>query len=72
MECKYRMREDEIKDEDGVLHTVYGVDVLSRGELVRSVPDVFFEKERAEYYIGLFNTLGLRPIQLDDVLEEIL
>ena len=72
MECKYRMRKDEIADEEGVLHTVYGVEAWRRGEMVRCIPDVFFKKERAEHYIGLFNKLELRLIHLDDVIEEIL
>lgn len=72
MKCTYRIREDEIKDEEGNLHTVYGVEAWRKNELIRSVPDVFIDKNLADYYIGLFNSLDLRLCHLDDVIEDIL
>ncbi|MBR2474157.1 MAG: hypothetical protein IKB51_03915 [Clostridia bacterium] len=72
MKCDYRMREDRITDEEGIQHTVYGVEAWSKNELVRSVPDVFFDRALAEHYIGLFNSLDLRLCHLDDVIEDVL
>lgn len=72
MNCDYRMREDQVADEDGVLHTVYGIEAWVGSELIRAVPDVFCEKPKAEYYIGLFNELGLSILHLDDVIDDIL
>jgi hypothetical protein len=72
MKIRYGLIRDKVTDEDGELRTVYGIEVKKEGRVLRTVSDVFTEKETAEYYIGLFNTLGLSPIHLDDVLEDIL
>ena len=71
MDIEYRMREDKVADEDGVLHTVYGFEVWRNGEAIRVIPDVCCTRERAEYYLGLFNELGLSLWHLDDIIEEI-
>ena len=69
---KYVIRQDVVADEEGTEYTVWGVDLFENGALLESVPDVFFEREKAEYYIGLFNELELDPIHLYDVIEDIL
>ena len=71
MKVEYRMREDKVADEDGVLHTVYGFEAWCNGEAIRVIPDVCCTRERAEYYLRLFNELGLSLLHLDDVIEEI-
>ena len=71
MKCEYRIREDCVADEDGVLHTVYGVEAFENGELLRAIPDVFCEKSNAERYIEMFNDLELSLLHLDDVIEDI-
>lgn len=69
MTVRYFIREDEIFDEDGVAHTVYGIDVSIGGEVIRSIPDVFTEKNKAEKLIRLCNEGELSPIHIDDVVE---
>ena len=72
MKHDYQMREDKIYDEEGNIHTVYGVVAIEQGSIIRSVSDVFKDKTDAEYYIGLFNSLQLSLCHLDDIIEEIL
>ena len=69
---KYVIRQDVVADEEGTEYTVWGVDLFENGTLLESVPDVFFEREKADYYIGLFNELELDPVHLYDVIEDIL
>ena len=70
MKYEYRVRTDVVFDEDENPHTVYGVDLFVNGEVKRSVPDVFFEKGRADEFVGACNTLHLRPMHLDDAVED--
>ena len=72
MTCSYRIREDKIKDEDGILHTVYGIDSWEGDELKASVPDVFFKQKNAEAFIDMCNTLSLSFVQLMDMIDIII
>ena len=72
MNIEYRMREDMVADEEGVLHRVYGFEAWRDGKAIRVIPDVCCTRDRAEYYLKLFNALGLSLLHLDDVIEEIL
>ncbi len=70
MDYEYRVRTDIVLDEDKQPHTVYGVELLAGGEVKRAVPDVFFDRQKADAFVGACNTLHLRPMHLDDVVED--
>lgn len=74
MECTYRVRTDTITDEEGRCHTVYGIDAWEEGggapRLLQSVPDIFFDRERAEALADLCNSVGLSLIHLPHVIED--
>lgn len=56
---------------EGKPYIAYGILVLSNNTPIRYIPDVFLDKNYAFKYISLFNNLGLSPIHLDDVIEDI-
>ena len=61
MEISYRLRIDEIFDDDGERRTVYGVDACADdGKVLKSISDVFFEREKAENFIGICNKIIIR------------
>ena len=73
MQHTYYLRTDEIFDEQGEKHTVYGIDAVDEnGSVEKSVKDVFFEFERAKKFIDTCNRLDLSIVHLMDVVEDIL
>lgn len=75
MKYLYRVREDSVPDETGVLHTVYGIEVLTqKGDLLPAytLPDLFDRFDRANELARLCTKLELEPIHLFDVAEDAL
>ena len=73
MKITYCLRTDKVFDEDGVLHTVYGIEAFTKSKhKVASVADVFFNKQKAEDFIRLCNELKLSLVHLPDVIEDVL
>ena len=73
MKITYRLRTDKVFDEDGVFHTVYGIEAFAKSNRkVASVADVFFDKQKAEDFIKLCNDHRLSLIHLPDVIEDVL
>ena len=73
MQITYTLRTDIVTDEDNNKHTVYGVDAVDRFKnTLKSVADIFFDKEKAEEFIELCNREKLELIHLQDVLENII
>lgn len=73
MQVKYTLRTDIVTDEDNNKHTVYGVDALNRFEnVLESVADIFFDKQKAEAFIDLCNEEKLELIHLQNVIEDVL
>ena len=69
--CK--VREDFISDVHKNTVPVYGVDAFDEaGRVVKSIPDIFFEKEKAESFVALCNSSNLQPIHLADVVADTL
>ncbi len=66
---KYILRSDTVFDEQGIRHTVYGVNVPT--EQI-SVADVFYHKAEAKDFIRKCNELDLSPLHLPDVIDDIL
>lgn len=63
----YILNESKITDEQGVVHTTYGI---TCGE--RVILDISTNKQSIESLIKKANKTGLSPIHLDDVIEDFL
>ncbi len=73
MNYTYKLRTDTIFDEDGCSHIVYGIDVVnSDNSIKQSVPDIFFDLDKATRFVHTCNKLKLEYIHLFDVIEDIL
>ncbi|MBQ7821905.1 MAG: hypothetical protein IJ391_06455 [Clostridia bacterium] len=70
MKCTYKIRTDNILDEDNNTHTVYGIEVWQDNILLKAVPDVFVDHDRAKTLVMLCNNEKLDPIHLMDVIED--
>lgn len=68
----YKLRTDVIIDEYGKEHTVYGIELYSDGDPTPryTVRDVFYEREKAEYFIFLCNSIGLSPEHIDEAVAD--
>lgn len=65
----YKLRSDEVIDEENCKHTVYGVDIF---EQIRSVPDIFTDDKNAKQFVSLCNELQLAPVHFNDAVENVL
>ncbi len=73
MNTIYRLKTDSIYDEEGCLHTVYGIVAVDTfGRVIKSFSDVFFDKVNAEHLVTLCNREKLSLIHLEDVVEDAL
>ena len=63
----YKLRIDIAEDDGGGKHIVYGVDCYC---CVRSVPDVFTDKEKTRTLVELLNVFQPDPIHLDDIIQD--
>lgn len=73
MNHTYCVRTDKILDECGIPYTVYGIDAINdRNDLLVSVPDIFFDSQKATAFVSLCNRLEVSLVHLSDVIEDIL
>ena len=73
MSYTYCMRKDTIHDEDGKRYTVYGIEAVnSKGKILESFPDIFFDRQEAKRFVNLCNENDLELIHLADVVEDAL
>ncbi len=70
MTYTYKIQPGTAYDEDGNTHTVYGIDLFADGEILNSLPDIFFDKQKAEELAYLCNSLSLSPKHFFDVAED--
>ena len=69
----YRMQRNTVQDEKKQVHTVYGIEAIdSAGKVLSSFPDVFFDRQAAERFVGLCNDGKLSLIHLRDVVADAL
>lgn len=67
------MRIDTIHDEYGRKYTVYGIESIdSKGKILQSYPDIFFDRQKAERFVNLCNENDLSLIHLADAVEDAL
>ena len=64
----YRVTESSLVDEEGVLHRVYGIEVIQRS----TIPDIFTDYIEAQKFVDLCNRLEVSPIHIRDVIDDYL
>lgn len=73
MVCTYRVRKNIVQDENGKVHTVYGIEAVGAdGEILKGYSDVFFDRQRAERFAGLCNECGLSLLHFPEAVEDAL
>ncbi len=71
MQVTYTLRTDILIDEENHKHTVYGINALDFENVLKSIADIFFDKQKAENFIELCNEEKLELVHLQDVIEDI-
>lgn len=64
----YRVIESSVLDEEGVTHTVFGIEVIERTKIL----DVFTDGTEAQWFADLCNRLEVSPIHIRDVIDDYL
>ncbi len=73
MSYTYRLRTDIVEDEEGNSFTVYGIEAVDpAGQILESVPDLFFDRQEAEQFVKLCIEEELCLVHLMDVAEDVL
>ncbi len=71
MSYMYKLNETKVKDEDGIIRIVYGIDVVDEKEnIIKSFTNIFFKRSKAESFVALCNECKLSLIHLADVVED--
>ncbi len=69
----YQLNEETVKDKDGIVYSVYGIDAVDdTGKIINSFKRVFFERSKAEELVALCNENELSTTHLADVVEDAL
>ena len=73
MSHTYQLNETTVKDKDGIVYTVYGIDAVNKkGKIVKSFTKIFYERSRAQDLVALCNECELSIIHLANVVEDAL
>ncbi len=73
MQYIFILTENIIKNEEFSNLTVYGIEAVSKqGRVLKSYPDLFFDREEAVAFVELCNTEELMLVHLEDVVEDAL
>ena len=71
MDFVYVLCSDIVTDEDNNKYTVYGITAINyNNQILDSIPDIFFDKEKAEEFIELCNCEKVELIHLQDLAED--
>ncbi len=67
----YTLRSDIVTDEEDNDHIVYGITAQNnKSEVVDSIPDIFFDKERAQNFVLFCNNAKISLKELTDLAEK--
>ena len=67
----YKVRQDVLETEE-TRCTVYGIDVIHNSDVVRSVSDLFCDRENAENFARFCSSENIPPEEIEDAAAEIL
>lgn len=64
----YTLRTDQLIDQQGTTHTVYGIDLIDPDNLTitQTIPNIFCDLPHAQQFLNLINRLSLSPLHLLD------
>lgn len=71
MRYMYNVRKD-ILDADKERYTVYGIDVIHNSDVVKSVSDLFCNREDAESFAKFCDSENIPPERVEDAAANIL
>ncbi len=72
MKCTYKITETCVAYEDKQ-YTTYGIDAVDEFEkVIASFSDVFFDRAKAEEFVGMCNDGSLSVIHFGEVIEDVL
>ena len=67
----YKVRKDVLNADDGEF-IVYGIDVMRNLDIVKSVSDLFGDRENAENFVRFCSSNNILPERIETVAEEVL
>ena len=67
----YKVRQDVLETEEA-RYTVYGIDVIHNSDVVRSVSNLFCDRENAENFAKFCSSENIPPEEIEDIAAEIL
>lgn len=68
----YKVRKDILETEDGERCTVYGIDIIQNSKIIKSVGDLFFDKESAENFAKLCHYKNIPPEKVEKAASQVL
>lgn len=73
MSHTYQLNETTVKDNDGIIHTLYGIDAVNnKDEVVKSFTKIFYARSKAIDLVTLCNECELSIIHLENVVDDVL
>ena len=73
MKVKYVLRTDIVTDDRNQKYTTYGISAINNFKnVLKTFPNIFFSKDKAEEFVNLCNEEKLELIHLKDVVEDVL
>jgi len=66
----YKMRCDQLKNEDIGRYIAFGIDIFQDGNPIRRIRDVSTNEKKLQKLISLLNILQLDMIHIDDIIED--
>ncbi len=73
MKVKYILRTDSTTDSRNQEYTIYGISAINGfKKILKTFPNIFFNKQKAEEFVKLCNEEKLELIHLQDVVEDAL
>ncbi len=73
MHGTYRIREDDLYDEQGRMWTVYGIEAIDgRGDILACFADLFFDRGSAWAFVCLCNEQQVELLHLPEIIDNVL
>ncbi len=66
----YRMKEEVLRDEQGIARKVYGIEAVDEaGNVLFRFPDMFFDLEKAKAFVHMCNEQQVELVHIHDVIS---
>ena len=70
--CTYVLAKDTVCDDKERKITVYGVDCIKDGKIIKSVSDIFTDEMQAKDFTDLCNSAELSEVHFKDAIDDVL